>query len=231
MAPSHEVKWMKWKSLIHIWLFATPWTIQSMEFSRQNTRVDSLFLLQGIFPNQGLNPGLLYCRQILYQLSHKGSPRILEWVAYSFSRGSSLPRNWTGVSCIAGEFFTNWAIREALSISWCWQMWHFPPVIYMTDFLSHFSNIYLNITTYKRIPPPSLSFFGAPPNLPNGVYAFFPLYNITQILISIFPIVYCCTSHWLNAYFSWQRLNFVLFSIVVTFPNTMSGTQQSLSRE
>ena len=157
MAPSHEVKWMKWKSLIHIWLFATPWTIQSMEFSRQNTRVDSLFLLQGIFPNQGLNPGLLYCRQILYQLSHKGSPRILEWVAYSFSRGSSLPRNWTGVSCIAGEFFTNWAIREALSISWCWQMWHFPPVIYMTDFLSHFSNIYLNITTYKRIPPPSLS--------------------------------------------------------------------------
>ena len=32
------------------------------------------FLLQGIFPNQGLNPGLLYCRQILYQLNYKGSP-------------------------------------------------------------------------------------------------------------------------------------------------------------
>ena len=31
--------------------------------------------------------------QILYQLSHKGSPRILEWVAYPFSRGSSRPRN------------------------------------------------------------------------------------------------------------------------------------------
>ena len=38
-------------------------------------------LLQGIFPNQGLKPGLPHCRQILYQLSHKGSPRILEWVA------------------------------------------------------------------------------------------------------------------------------------------------------
>jgi len=39
--------------------------------------------------------------------------RILEWVAYPFSRGSSQPRNWTGVSCIAGGFFTSWAIREA----------------------------------------------------------------------------------------------------------------------
>ena len=44
---------------------------------------------------------------------HKGSPRILEWVAYPFSSGSSWPRNWTGISCIAGGFFTNWAIREA----------------------------------------------------------------------------------------------------------------------
>ena len=38
--------------------------------------------------------------------------RILEWVAISFSRGSSLPRNQTGVSCIAGRFFTSWAMRE-----------------------------------------------------------------------------------------------------------------------
>ena len=47
----------------------------------QNTGVGSLYLylLQGIFPTQGLNPGLLHCRRILYQLSHKGSPRILEW--------------------------------------------------------------------------------------------------------------------------------------------------------
>ena len=38
--------------------------------------------------------------------------RILEWVAISFSRGSSQPRNWTRVSCIAGRFFTNWAMRD-----------------------------------------------------------------------------------------------------------------------
>ena len=40
--------------------------------------------------------------------------RILERVAFPFSRGSSQPRNWTRVSCIAGGFFTNWVIREAL---------------------------------------------------------------------------------------------------------------------
>jgi len=67
----------------------------------------SLSLLQGIFPTQGLNPGLPHCGQILYQLSHKGSPRILEWAAYPLSSGSSQLRNRTGVSCIAGRFFTN----------------------------------------------------------------------------------------------------------------------------
>ena len=41
--------------------------------------------------------------------------RILEWVAYPFSRGFSQPRNQTGVSCIAGGFFTSWATREAPS--------------------------------------------------------------------------------------------------------------------
>ena len=55
----------------------------------QNTGVGSLSLLQGIFPTQGSNPGLPHCRQILYQLSHQGSPRILEWVACPISRGSS----------------------------------------------------------------------------------------------------------------------------------------------
>ena len=39
--------------------------------------------------------------------------RILEWVAVPFSSGPSRPRSWTGVSCIAGRFFTSWAIREA----------------------------------------------------------------------------------------------------------------------
>ena len=73
----------------------------------KNIGVASLSLLQGIFPTQESNWGLLHCRRILYQLSHQGSPRILEWLAYPFSRGSSQPRNLTGVSCIAGGFFTS----------------------------------------------------------------------------------------------------------------------------
>ena len=58
----------------------------------QNIGVGSLSLFQGIFPTQGLNPGLPHCRWILYQLSHRGSP---------------------GVSCIADGFFIKWAIGEA----------------------------------------------------------------------------------------------------------------------
>ena len=81
----------------------------------QNTGVGSLSFLQGIFPTQRLNSGLPHCTWILYQLIHQASPRILECVAYPFSRGSSRPRNQTAVSCIAGRFFTNWAIRETLS--------------------------------------------------------------------------------------------------------------------
>ena len=79
----------------------------------QNTGVGSLSFLQEIFPTQGSNPGLPHCRQILYQLSYKGSPGILEWVAYSFSSRSSWPRNQPGVSCTAGRFFISGAMREA----------------------------------------------------------------------------------------------------------------------
>ena len=80
----------------------------------QNTSVGSPSLLQGIFPTQRLNPGLPHCRQILYQLSHKGSPRILEWVAFlSLLQGIFLTQELNQVSCIAGGFLTNWAIREA----------------------------------------------------------------------------------------------------------------------
>ena len=42
--------------------------------------------------------------------------RILEWVAFPFSKGSSQPRNWTQVPRIAGRFFTSWATREAQNI-------------------------------------------------------------------------------------------------------------------
>ena len=86
----------------------SPWNSQG-----QNTGVGSCSRLQGIFPTQGSNPALLHCGWSLYQLSHQGGPRILEWVAYPFSSRSSQTRNQIGVSCIAGGFFTNRAIKEA----------------------------------------------------------------------------------------------------------------------
>ena len=92
----------------------------------QNTGVGSHSLLQGIFPTQGSNPTLPLCRWILYQLNHKGSPRILEWVAYPFSSRSFQPRNQTGVPCIAGGFFTNWAFRTQCKFcSDCQKHWCF----------------------------------------------------------------------------------------------------------
>ena len=97
-----------------------PWN-----FLGQNTRVDSLFHLQGIFPTQGLNPGLPHCKWILSQLSHTGCQEnhkekcltpgssvhgifqasVLELVAISFSRRSSRTRDRTLVFCIAGRRF------------------------------------------------------------------------------------------------------------------------------
>ena len=68
-----DPKW-KWKSPSRVQPFATPWTIQSMQFFQA---------------------------------------RILEWVAFPFSRGSSQPRDRTQVSHMAGRFFTIWATREA----------------------------------------------------------------------------------------------------------------------
>ena len=60
-------------------MFVTPWTVAPRFLSPwnslgKNTGVGSHSLLQGIFSTQGSNPGLLHCRQILYHLSHQGTP-------------------------------------------------------------------------------------------------------------------------------------------------------------
>ena len=60
---------------------AIPWTIACQalcpcDSPGENTGVGCHFLLQRIFPTQQLNPGILHCRQILYQLSYEGHPII-----------------------------------------------------------------------------------------------------------------------------------------------------------
>ena len=59
---------------------------------------------------------LTLCNPMDYTVRGILQARILEWVAYPFSRGSSRPRNWTRVSFIAGRFFTSRATREAQRI-------------------------------------------------------------------------------------------------------------------
>ena len=124
------------KSLSRAWLFVAPGTVawtklfRPWDFLGKCTGVGCCFLLQGIFPTQGSNPGLSHYRQMLYHLSHQGSKvtlamsnsvwphglympgssvqgilqaRILEWVAMPSSRGSSQTRDRTCVlyvSCI-----------------------------------------------------------------------------------------------------------------------------------
>ena len=75
-----------------------------------------LFLLQGIFATQGLNPGLPHCRQILYQLSHKGSPLEPASLTWALSDSQSRnPRSSWGNSASAGvnrKFSDNWGGEE-----------------------------------------------------------------------------------------------------------------------
>ena len=56
--------------------------------------------------------------------------RILEWIAFPFSRGSSQPRDRTQVSCIAGGFFTSWITREAQEY---WSGWPIPSPAALPD--------------------------------------------------------------------------------------------------
>ena len=132
--------------------------------------MDCLALLQGIFPNQGSNPDLLHCRQILNCLSHQGSPRILEWVAYLSSRGTSWCRNWNGVSCIAGRFFTSSAICfseflkpphtnfsiHALCLRFSYQ--HLPPQVFL-DLLNLSTSVIKHTYISQYFPPFKHSYF------------------------------------------------------------------------
>ena len=102
-------------SLSHVPRFVTPWTaarkaLLSMGILQARIlEVSCHALLQGTSPTQGSYPSLPHCRWILYQLSHQGSPRTLEWVVYPFSRGTSWSRSWTRSPALqADSFLTVW---------------------------------------------------------------------------------------------------------------------------
>ena len=97
------------KSLSHV----PPLTIQSMEFFRPEYWDGQPLPSSGDLPNSGIEPRSPALQVYSLPAEPQECPRILEWVAFPFSRGSSQPGDWTQVSCIAGVFFTGWATREA----------------------------------------------------------------------------------------------------------------------
>ena len=121
--------------------FTTPWTIAchgisqarilewvAIPFSQRFSWLKDRTPVSGIagrFFTTALSGGLLFLesesRSVMsnslqqqdYTVHGILQDRILEWVAFPFSRGSSQPRDWIQVSCIAGRFFSSWATREA----------------------------------------------------------------------------------------------------------------------
>ena len=108
--PSALCHRWKWKWFSCVWLFATPWTVHGILqarisewaafcYSRGSSQARDRTKVSGLWVDSS-------------QLSHKGRLSILEWVTYPFSSRSSWPRNWTAVFCIAGRFFTIWALSS-----------------------------------------------------------------------------------------------------------------------
>ena len=85
---------------------------------RKNTRVGCYFLLEGIFPTQGLNLGLLHYRQILYCLSHQGSPKIHTVKAMVFAVVMYRCETWTikKAECQRIDAFKLWCWRRFLRV-------------------------------------------------------------------------------------------------------------------
>ena len=104
-----------WKSLSRVYSFRPHGLYSPWKSPGQNTGVGSLSLLQGIFPTQWSKPGFPHCRQILYQLSHKGSP-IISFVccAYSLSHVWLFATSWT----IAHQAPLSMGILQARILEW-----------------------------------------------------------------------------------------------------------------
>ena len=102
----------------HVWFFVTAWTaVHQAPLSIWILQEKTLECLAMPSSRGSSQPGdwiqvSWIAGRFFYHLSHQGSPRILEWVVYPFSRGTCQLRNPTGISCIAGGFLTSWATQE-----------------------------------------------------------------------------------------------------------------------
>ena len=101
---------VKWKSLSRVWLFVTPWTIQSWNSPGQNTGVGSLSSSPEILPNPGIKPRSPTLQADSLPTEPPGKPKNTGVGSLSLLQRIFWPRNQTRVPCLAAGFFTNWAI-------------------------------------------------------------------------------------------------------------------------
>ena len=137
---------------------------------------------------------LTLCHAMAYTVHEILQARLLEWVAFPFSRGSSQPRDQTQVSCIAGRFFTSWATRENPPCQVTGSI-HF--LIY--TLFSWIRFIWsLGLGDYSPVPssvhssPPLLSQFRAPGTL----FFLSPLHSLSHFLCFCFSV--SLLLHWLK---------------------------------
>ena len=84
-----------------------------MWFSRQEYWSGLPFPSPGDLPNPGIKPRSLALQADSLPAELQGKPKNIRMCSLSLLQQTSWLRNWTGVSCIAGRFFTSWAMREA----------------------------------------------------------------------------------------------------------------------
>ena len=86
----------------------------------KNTGVGSLFLLQGIFPTQASNQGLLHCRWILYQLSYQGTPAVWQFISKAFEQGcfKAIVLDVHRAFCVSSSFIYMRKQLETMTGNW-----------------------------------------------------------------------------------------------------------------
>ena len=123
-SPMHESEKWKWSRSVvsNSWRphglqptrLLCPW-----DFPGKDAGVGCHFLVQGIFPTRGLNPGLLHCRQILYPLSHQGRPNtsiskniyVFLWKKYYFLLFNSTDIMWSEGCSVLSDSVTLWTVQ------------------------------------------------------------------------------------------------------------------------
>ena len=156
-------EWSEWKSLSCVRLFATHGLYCPWNSLGQNIGEGSLSLLQGIFPTQGLNQGLLHCRQTLYQLSYQGSTPVGYTIktlqATGFCDGGHLGKSEIHRSgCQEGQAEGNFHTRSEATLH-TWNFYFKEASTLLSRLFNWLDQAYPDYLEYIHLPKVSWFFF------------------------------------------------------------------------